>query len=137
MTALANEVGNRTASVLPLRPAAVRALRQGRPDDSTIRLLDRGAEFEGIRSIFGRLPLGGGGLVVIDGPAGVGKTALLEATRAAAVEAGLLTLHARAAELERTFAYGVVRQLFDDVLRDGDIEAEALFTSAARFAAPL
>jgi DNA-binding CsgD family transcriptional regulator len=137
MAALANEVGNRSAGVLPLRPAAVRALRQGGPDDSTIRLLDRGAEFEIIRRIFGRLPLGGGGLIVIDGPAGVGKTALLEATRAAAVEAGLLTLHGRAAELERTFAYGVVRQLFDDVLRDGDIEAEALFTSAARFAAPL
>ncbi|HET6551241.1 MAG TPA: AAA family ATPase, partial [Solirubrobacter sp.] len=75
--------------------------------------------------------MGAGGLVMVDGPAGVGKTALLAAARAAAAEAGLLVLRARGAELEQEFGYGVVRQLFEDVAR-----AE-LFTGAARFAAPL
>jgi DNA-binding CsgD family transcriptional regulator len=75
--------------------------------------------------------------VVVDGPAGVGKTSLLDATRAAAADAGLLTLRARGAELERAFAFGVVRQLFDEVLRDETIRPEALLTGAARFAAPV
>ena len=44
---------------------------------------------------------------MVDGVAGVGKTSLLEATRAAAAAAGLLTLRARGAELERAFAFGV------------------------------
>ena len=71
---------------------------------------------------------------MVDGPAGVGKTSLLDATRAAAAAAGLLTLRARGAELERAFAFGVVRQLFDEVVRE---ETADLFTGAARFAAPV
>jgi DNA-binding CsgD family transcriptional regulator len=71
---------------------------------------------------------------VIDGAAGVGKTSLLEATRSAASASGLLTLRARGAELERAFAFGVVRQLFDEVLRD---EPADLFAGVARFAAPV
>jgi DNA-binding CsgD family transcriptional regulator len=74
---------------------------------------------------------------MIDGPAGVGKTALLEAARAAAGDAGLLVLRARGAELERAFAFGVVRQLFDEVLRGPGFDPEVLFAGAARFAAPL
>ena len=74
---------------------------------------------------------------MIDGVAGVGKTSLLDATRAAAAAAGLLTLRARGAELERAFAFGVVRQLFDEVVRDGTAHPAALFTGAARFAAPV
>ena len=71
--------------------------------------------------------------MVVDGPAGVGKTSLLDEARAAAADAGLLTLRARGAELERAFAFGVVRQLFDDVAREPD----APFSGAAGFAAPV
>ena len=74
---------------------------------------------------------------MLDGSAGVGKTALLETARTVAGDAGLLVLHARGAELERAFAFGVVRQLFDDVVRAGGPDPAALFTGAARFAAPL
>jgi DNA-binding CsgD family transcriptional regulator len=74
---------------------------------------------------------------MVDGPAGVGKTSLLDAARAAAAEAGLLTLRARGAELERAFAFGVVRQLFDEILRDEAIDRDALLTGAASFAAPV
>ncbi|HEY1277780.1 MAG TPA: AAA family ATPase [Thermoleophilaceae bacterium] len=103
----------------------------------TARLLERGTELETVGDVFARASGGAGGLVVIDGPAGVGKTALLEAARAEAAAAGLLTLQARAAELERAFAFGVVRQLFDDAIRDSPIEPQALFTGPARRAAAL
>jgi DNA-binding CsgD family transcriptional regulator len=73
--------------------------------------------------------------VVVDGAAGVGKTALLESARASAADAGLFVLEARGAELERAFGYGVMRQPFDPVLREFD--DATLFTGAARFAAPL
>ena len=40
-------------------------------------------------------------------------------------DAGLLTLRARGAELERAFAFGVIRQLFDEVLRDESLQPDA------------
>ena len=100
-------------------------------------LLERERELEAIDRALARSAQGSGALVVIDGPAGVGKTALLDAARAAATDADLLVLRARGAELERAFGFGVVRQLFDEVVRGGKVEPEALFTGAARFAALL
>src|SRR5688572_10008321 len=101
------------------------------------RLLERDTELAAIAGVVGQVLEGTGGVMVLDGPAGVGKTALLDAARAEASEAGLLTLRARGAELERAFAYGVSRQLFDELLRAGTVDVPALFTGAARFAAPL
>jgi DNA-binding CsgD family transcriptional regulator len=101
------------------------------------RLLEREHELEAIRLTLARAAQGTGGLVVIDGPAGVGKTALLEAALAIAQEEDLLVLRARGAELERAFGFGIVRQLFDEVLRGGIVDPAALFAGAARFAAPL
>jgi DNA-binding CsgD family transcriptional regulator len=75
--------------------------------------------------------------VAVDASAGLGKTALLAAARGAARDAGLLPLAARGAELERDFAFGVVRQLFDPVVRDEARDRAALFAGTARFAAPL
>ena len=104
------------------------------PQATSDRLLERDAELEAIERSLARAVDGVGELIVVDGPAGVGKTSLLDATRAAAAAAGLLTLRARGAELERAFAFGVVSQLFDEVVRE---ETAALFTGAARFAAPV
>src|SRR3954469_22505790 len=101
------------------------------------RLLEREHELEAIRRTLAGSAQGAGGLVVIDGPAGVGKTALLDAALAIAQEENLLVLRARGAELERAFGFGVVRQLFDSVLRADGFDPAALFTGAARFAAPL
>jgi DNA-binding CsgD family transcriptional regulator len=101
------------------------------------RLLEREHELDAIGRTLAACAHGAGGLVVIDGPAGVGKTALLEAARAAARDADLLVLHARGAELERAFGFGIVRQLFDEVLRGATVDPAALFAGAARFAAPL
>ena len=100
-------------------------------------LLERDAELAAMHRAFARAQDGSGGLVVVNGPAGVGKTALVDAARSAASEAGLLTLYARGAELERAFAFGVIRQLFDGVVHGTDGHPQALFAGAARFAAPL
>src|SRR4051794_41343215 len=101
------------------------------------RLLEREHELEAIRRTLAGSAQGAGGLVVIEGPAGVGKTALLDAALAIAQDENLLVLRARGAELERAFGFGIVRQLFDEVLRGAIVDPAALFAGAARFAAPL
>lgn len=107
------------------------------PETRSDGLLERDAELGAIGHALAQAADGVGGLVVVDGSAGVGKTSLLDAARVAAADAGLLTLRARGAELERAFAFGVIRQLFDEVLRDESLQPEALLTGAARFAAPV
>ena len=75
-------------------------------------LLERDAELATLAAAAGEAADGRGGVVVVGGPAGIGKSGLLAGLRA---EAGdrLEVLAARAGELEREFAYGVVRQLFE------------------------
>lgn len=59
---------------------------------------------------------GDGGLVVVEGPAGIGKSQLLaQASREAA--GSMRVLSARGGEMEGEFAFGVVRQLFENELR--------------------
>ncbi len=53
---------------------------------------------------------------MVEGPAGIGKTVLLAVARGAAGEEGFRVLRARGAELEREFAFGVVRQLVEPVV---------------------
>jgi DNA-binding CsgD family transcriptional regulator len=91
------------------------------------RLLEREGELAALRDALSRP----GSVTVLEGPAGVGKTALIGAARTLAEDSGLLVLEARGAELEQAFAFGVVRQLFEHAAW-----ADA-FTGAARFAAPL
>ncbi len=79
-----------------------------------------------------------GGLVVIGGPAGIGKTALLQAAAGMAEEAGVRVLRARGSDLEQEFSFGVVRQLFEGPLRrTGPERREVLFQGAAAPARPL
>ncbi len=55
---------------------------------------------------------------MVEGPAGIGKTALLAVARDAAEGQGFRVLRARGAELEREFAFGVVRQLVEPVVAE-------------------
>jgi predicted ATPase len=73
-----------------------------------IKLLERRSELAAIGAV-----LRSGGLVVVEGGAGVGKSALLEAAFAMAAQKRRLVLRARGTDLEREFAFGVVRQLFE------------------------
>ena len=98
-------------------------------------LLERSAELEELRAGAEAVAAGEGRAVVVEGPAGIGKSALVAAARAHASEAGLKPLGARATELERAFGYGVVRQLLEPAVHDG--AGTAVFEGAARYTAAL
>ncbi|KDN18708.1 ATP-binding protein [Amycolatopsis rifamycinica] len=98
------------------------------------QLVERDAEVRALERSLVRLGAGQGGVVVLDGGAGAGKTALLKRVRRLAVDRGYAVLSARAAELEREFAFGVVRQLFEPVLPTAGPERARLFSGAARTA---
>src|SRR5213592_982673 len=79
-------------------------------------LLERNEELARIESALAEARTGRGRFLVIEGPAGIGKTALLAAARTAAANSGMRVLRSRGSELERDFAFGVVRQLFEPAL---------------------
>jgi DNA-binding CsgD family transcriptional regulator len=88
-------------------------------------LVERDRELQRIRSLLLRAQDGRGKALVIEGPAGIGKTALLAAAGNAAESEGFRLLRARGAELEREFAFGVVRQLVEPVLARAPEEERA------------
>lgn len=99
------------------------------------RLLEREAEIDALQAAARNAGEGSGRLVVVAGPGGIGKSRLLAAGRASAKAQGLRVLSARCSELERSFPFGAVRQLFEPLLRaEPD---DALFEGAAALAAPL
>ena len=69
-------------------------------------------------------------LLVVEGPAGIGKTRLIAEARTRAANAGLHVLTARGGQLERQFAFGVVRQLFEPALVDEQRREEVLAGAA-------
>ena len=102
-----------------------------------ITLVERDAELRRLDEAIGCAARGAGTLLVVEGPPGIGKTRLLERAREIARAQGFTRLWARAGELERDFAYGVVRQLFDPWLRDVDgAQRDRLLTGAAELARP-
>lgn len=101
-------------------------------------LLERSHELKLLQAAIADTRDGSGRVVIIEGPAGIGKTALLAQARSAAAEAGLQVLSARGNELEREFAFGVARQLFEvPVARAGRERQEQLLAGAAGFTRPL
>jgi DNA-binding CsgD family transcriptional regulator/tetratricopeptide (TPR) repeat protein len=74
-------------------------------------LLERDSEIERLEAALLAAATGHGAMVAIAGPAGAGKTALLEVARARALALGADVRIARATELERDFAFGGARQL--------------------------
>jgi DNA-binding CsgD family transcriptional regulator len=88
-------------------------------------LLERDGELARIERAIASARAGNGATVIVEGPAGIGKSAVLAAARARAEEAGTRVLRARGAELERDFAFGVVRQLFEAALREATVDERA------------
>ena len=105
---------------------------------ATGQLLERSEELARIESALAEARSGRGTFVVVEGPAGIGKTALLAAARTAAAEGGMRVLRSRGTELERDFAFGVVRQLFEPPLAEAsELERADLLHAAAGLAAGL
>jgi hypothetical protein len=79
-----------------------------------------------------------GGVLVIEGPGGIGKSRLLAHLREEGSARGFRVTGARGAELEQDFAFGLVRQLLDPVLVEaGPDGRRELLGGAAALAAPL
>jgi hypothetical protein len=79
-----------------------------------------------------------GGVLLIEGRAGIGKTSLVEAACSRADELGHEVVRARGSELESGFAFGVVRQLFERRLAAaGEGERAALLAGPAAAVRPL
>ncbi|MBL1102001.1 helix-turn-helix transcriptional regulator [Streptomyces coffeae] len=75
---------------------------------------------------------GSGRFVLVEGPAGIGKTRLLEEAEVMGASSEARTLTGRGTELEQQFAFGVVRQLFEPLLATASSrEKEEWFAGAA------
>ena len=94
-------------------------------------LLERDAALARIDQSLREAIAGSGSLLVIAGPAGIGKTRLVLAAERHGRELGLTALTARGSELERDFAYGLVRQLFEALLVAASPPERAEFLAGA------
>lgn len=101
-------------------------------------LLERDAELDHLGQLIADAARGHGAVVVLEGTAGIGKTSLLEAAVRLAQPARLDVLAARGGELERDYAYGVVRQLLErHVGRAAREQRKRWLEGAAALAGPL
>src|SRR5262245_47911616 len=78
-------------------------------------LLEREDELSVLRALVTAAGEGSPGLVVIEGPAGIGKTRLLAEARR---DASMPVHSARGGELEQGLAFGIVRQLFETAVSE-------------------
>jgi tetratricopeptide (TPR) repeat protein len=99
-------------------------------------LLERDRELAAISEGLAQARGGAGRCLFIEGPPGIGKSALLLAARAQARDAAFHVLSGAGGELETEFPYGVVRQLFESALAN-EAEGEALLAGAAAMARPV
>jgi DNA-binding CsgD family transcriptional regulator len=96
-------------------------------------LYEREGELARVDALMTAARAGRGGVLVITGSAGIGKTVLLGAARERAGQAGMRLLAGRGGELESGFSFGVARQLFEPLLAEpAAAEREALLAGAAR-----
>jgi DNA-binding CsgD family transcriptional regulator len=98
--------------------------------------LERETELGRVDHLLERVDAGVGAIVVVDGPAGIGKSRLLAAIRERAQAHGFGVLAARGSEFEAEIAFGVVRQLFEPMLRTAaSSERRRLLEGVARIGA--
>lgn len=101
-------------------------------------LLDREDDLAALDMALAEAVDGDGRVLLIEGPAGIGKTVLLDELRRRACAQGMEVLSARSGELERDFGFGVIRQLFETRVAGAGVEERArLLADAARLAEPV
>ncbi len=81
-------------------------------------LVDRDRETTALRRAVDDVAEGTPGWIVVEGPAGIGKTRLMREAVRLATAGGLQVVTARGSQLERSFGFGAVRQLFEPCLAD-------------------
>src|SRR5690349_13674574 len=103
---------------------------------TSLATFERTEELQGLEARIESARAGVGGAVVIDGPAGIGKTTMLDRTIEVARRLGLRRLLARAGQLERDLGWNLVRQLFASVIGASVADRKRLLRGAAGLAAP-
>jgi DNA-binding CsgD family transcriptional regulator len=103
------------------------------PHDPTdgLPLLEREEETRALRSVVDRLMSGEGSMVLIEGPAGIGKTSLLREAEAIGRAEGVRVRVARAGRLERRMPYGIARQLLEPVIERASAKERSQFLDGA------
>jgi DNA-binding SARP family transcriptional activator/DNA-binding CsgD family transcriptional regulator len=117
----------------PAAPAAPPEPAKPKPSSS---LVERDREVAVLDTLLEEATEGEGRAVLIEGPPGIGKSRLLSEFRRRAGGEDALVLHARAGELEREFPFGVVRQLFETVVADGNVLSGAAAAARVVFVSP-
>jgi DNA-binding CsgD family transcriptional regulator len=103
-----------------------------------LHLVERESELRLLDEALSGAADGRGRTIVVEGPAGVGKSVLLAEGHRRAASRGMLALAARGHELEREFPFGVVRQLFERHLRAlTQRELKRTMRGAARLCRPV
>jgi DNA-binding NarL/FixJ family response regulator len=80
--------------------------------------LERAAELDVLATAARRSSEGQGQVVIVEGPAGIGKTTMLREARSLADGHGFRTLWACGTQLEQPIGFGQMRQLLDGFARD-------------------
>jgi DNA-binding CsgD family transcriptional regulator len=99
-------------------------------------LLEREDELARLEGLLDGARQGSGTAVLIEAPAGLGKTRLLERMRRRADRLDVRVLTARATELERELSYGVARQLLEPAIVGAPDGGDSLLAGAAAAARP-
>ena len=101
------------------------------PADETL-LLERERELSVLTRALDRLIEGHGAMLMVAGPAGIGKTRLLAEAADLGRERTVAVRAARAGQLERELPFGVARQLLEPLLeRAGESERSRLLSGSA------
>jgi len=102
------------------------------------RLLERESQLARIDAALASACAGTGLVIVVEGEAGIGKTALLRAAGELASARAMAVLDARGSELEAGYAFGVVRQCLEPAAVGTTAQRdEGLFEGPASLAAPV
>ncbi len=101
-------------------------------------LLEREVELRAVDELLEAGRAARGHLLLVEGHAGIGKTALLDAAVSRARASDMIVMRARASELESEFAFGIAVQLFEPLLAGADDETrDRLLAGSAALAGPL
>ncbi len=101
-------------------------------------LLERDRELARIEAALASARDCTGVALVVEGSAGIGKTALLAWAQARAAAAEMQVLQARGIEIEAGYPFGLARQCLEPALRAAEhLDRERLLAGAARLAAPI
>ena len=100
-------------------------------------LVGRESELGRIEELLGQVRSGCGAVAVLEGPAGIGKTALLALAARRAGGYGFSVLRAAGGELELQHAFGMARQLFWPAVAPGRDRGDLLEGAAGLAALPL